>query len=63
MRKTSMARKRWCVECRFCQLRVDFDAGSHYFCGAEQRPLGADVLGRPACRKFQAPVQHGHWGP
>jgi len=58
-----MTRKRWCVECRFCQLRVDFDAGSHYFCGIQMKPLESSLLSRRACRRFQQPLPAAYWGP
>lgn len=58
-----MTGKRRCVECRFCELRVDFDLGSRYFCGREAKPLGAWPLWRSACPKFQIPTPAAHWGP
>ncbi len=58
-----MARQDFCVECRHCDLRIDFDSGSHYFCRAEEKPLGHAVLSRRACRLFELPAPASHWGP
>lgn len=56
--------KRLCVECRFCELCVDFDAGSHYRCEATGEPLApGSVIHRPACGNYEPPPAPAHWGP
>lgn len=54
---------RRCVECAFCDLRVDLERGSSYFCLKTRTPLASDVIHRLACRSFQPAAPSGHWGP
>lgn len=60
-----MIRKYKCVECRYCELRVDPDPkmGTRDYCTCKKRVLPVDVISRPACDKFELPEVSGHWGP
>ena len=55
-----------CIECRWCEMRLDLETGSGYLCAATSEPLGpGDVIRRPACGAYEppAPAGAGYWGP
>jgi len=52
-----------CVECRYCELRVDSKTGTRDYCTLEKRWLSLDVCSRPACDKIELPDIVGGWEP
>ena len=58
-----MTNKKRCVECRYCELRVDAVMGTRDYCTLEKRLLSLDVCSRPACDRIELPAIGGHWGP
>ena len=58
-----MTREYKCVECRYCELRVDAEMGTRDYCTHKNCILSVDVISRPACEKFELPEVSGHWGP
>lgn len=56
-------KKRLCIECRWCDLRVDFDRGSNYCCLKTGEQLPAAILQRAACRLFEPQPAFPYWGP
>ena len=51
-----------CIECRWCDLRVDFDSGSNYYCERTGEALTAAILQRKACKDFKPAPAAAHWG-
>ena len=58
--KTSQMR---CVECRYCELRVDSETGTRDYCTLKNIFLSLDVIARPACDKIELPEIAGGWDP
>jgi hypothetical protein len=58
-----MARKNKCVECRYCEMRIDPKKAARHHCARKKRVLPDDVGSRPACDKFELPKIAEHWGP
>jgi len=58
-----MEEKCLCVSCRFCDLRINFDVGSHYVCLRTGETIRGPILLRPACGDFLPPAPVQHWGP
>ncbi len=59
-----MGEEKVCIECRWCDLRVDLESGSCYVCkktGEPQAP--GSVIHKPGCKDFQDPPPSPHWGP
>jgi hypothetical protein len=56
---------RTCIECKWCEIRLDLEAGSGYLCAATGEPLGAgDVIRRPGCGAWEPlPGTSAFWGP
>lgn len=53
-----------CIECRWCDLCIDFDSGSCYVCARTGEPQAPGaVIHKPACPDFEAPVPSPNWGP
>ncbi len=52
-----------CIECAWCDLTVDFYAGSHYTCLKTGKPLPSALLDRKACAAFTRPKATAQWGP
>ncbi len=53
-----------CIDCRWCELRLDLEAGSRYLCTATNRPLAAgDVIHRTACAAYEPLAVSAYWGP
>ena len=51
-----------CVECRYCELRVDSELGTRDYCTLKNCLLSLDVVSRPACDKIELPEIVGDWG-
>ena len=60
---TAMARKQKCVECRYCETRIDEKGVSRQYCATCRNALPANVTSRPACGKFERPPAAEYWGP
>ncbi|MEK7389016.1 MAG: hypothetical protein AAB036_04905 [Elusimicrobiota bacterium] len=58
-----MTRKKKCVECRYCDMRIDTKNGTRHYCTRRRRVLPANLTPRTACDKFQPPKKSEHWGP
>ena len=58
-----MAKRNMCIECAWCDLKVDFENGSNYFCLKRKEVLPAALLDRKACGDFVSPTCGAHWGP
>lgn len=59
----AMTRDHVCVECRWCELKVDLESGSCYFCAKKGEPQAPGaVIHKPACRDYADPVPAEHWG-
>lgn len=59
-----MAERHVCVECRWCELKVDLDNGSCWYCAKKGQPQShGSVIHKPACRDYQDPPHIEHWGP
>lgn len=56
-------RQQFCIECRWIDLRIDFNRGSHYFCVKRRKPLTSAVLHRKVCKEFARVLPQEHWGP
>ena len=52
-----------CIECAYCDLTVDFYAGSHYTCLKTKKPLPSAMLDKKACSAFVKPITGAQWGP
>jgi hypothetical protein len=59
----TMTRKELCVECCYCELRVDSKMGTRDYCTLKKRLLSLDVCSRPACDRFELPAIVGGWDP
>jgi hypothetical protein len=55
--------KRLCIECAWCDLTVDFLAGSHYSCLKTGKMIPGALLDRRGCKEFVEPTAQTHWGP
>lgn len=44
--------KRLCIQCRWLDIRVDFDRGSNYRCVKTGELITGGILERPACENF-----------
>jgi hypothetical protein len=52
-----------CVECRYCELRVDAKTGTRDYCTLKKIFLSLDVVARPACDMIELPGSSGGWDP
>lgn len=52
-----------CVDCLHCDVRIDFDHGSHYYCWKKSARLPMDVIHRRPCAQFEAQPPVQHFGP
>ncbi len=62
-KKTPYVKKDMCIECAYCDLKVDFFAGSHYTCLKLNKDLPSAMLDRQACAAFTRPKTGTQWGP
>lgn len=53
----------YCMECRWLDLRIDFDLGSNYWCLKKERVLKGAISQRPACADYASPPSGEYWGP
>lgn len=51
-----------CVECRYCELRVDPETGTRDYCTLKNCLLSLDVCSRPACERIELPEAAREWG-
>lgn len=51
-----------CVECRYCELRVDPETGTRDYCTLKNCALSLDVCARMACDKLEPPPPAREWG-
>ena len=58
-----MTRKKNCVECRHCEMRIGPKKGLRHYCVRKKRGLPSNLASRPACAKFELPNLSIHWGP
>lgn len=52
-----------CIDCRWCELHLDLERGSNYYCLRKRRKLTYDVIHRVPCAQFAPNSPAPHWGP
>jgi hypothetical protein len=58
-----MTDQKRCVECRYCELRVDEKDGTRDYCTLKKILLPLNVCARMACDQIELPEATGYWGP
>jgi hypothetical protein len=58
-----MSPQKRCVECRYCELRVDEKDGTRDYCTLKKILLPLNVCARMACDKIELPDAGGGWDP
>ncbi len=53
--------EKMCVECRYCELRVDSEHGARDYCTLKDCLLSLDVCARVACEKIEFPEAPREW--
>lgn len=50
---------KWCLDCRWLEIRLRLQGSSYYWCRSRDLALKGSILNRRGCKKYEADPRRG----